>query len=50
MADINLFSLSDGVKELPSKSVTLEKDLQNIIEQNMIAFFGITFLKSEFSN
>ena len=48
MADINLFSLTGEVSELPSKSVSLEKELQTLIEQNMIAFFGITFLKSEF--
>lgn len=48
MADIKLFSIVDGVSELPSKSVALEKELQTIIEQNMIAFLGITFLKSEF--
>jgi len=48
MAEINLFSLADGVTELPSKSVALEKELQTIIEQNMVTFFGITFLKSEF--
>jgi predicted transport protein len=48
MADIKLFSISDGVTELPSKSVALEKELQTLIEKNMTVFFGITFLKSEF--
>ena len=48
MADVNLFSLINGVSELPSKSVALEKELQTLIEQNMSTFFGITFLKSEF--
>lgn len=48
MADIKLFSLSNGVNELPSTSVTLEKELQTVIEQNMNTFFGVTFLKSEF--
>ena len=48
MADINLFSIDNGVIELPSKSVALEKELQTLIEQNMTIFFGITFLKSEF--
>jgi Uncharacterized conserved protein len=48
MAEINLFSLTNGVSELPSKSVALEKELQTLIEQNMSSFFGITFLKSEF--
>ena len=49
MADIKLFSLSDGVNELPSTSVTLEKELQMVIEQNMTTFFGVTFLKSEYA-
>jgi len=48
MADIKLFSIKNSVTELPSKSVALEKELQTLIEQNMSAFFGITFLKSEF--
>ena len=49
MADIKLFSLSDRVSELPSTSVTLEKELQTIIENNMSTFFGVTFLKSEYA-
>jgi predicted transport protein len=48
MTDIKLFSLSSKVSELPSTSVTFEKELQTLIEQNMATFFGITFLKSEF--
>jgi len=48
MAEIKLFSLSGAVSELPSTSVTLERELQNIIEQNMEKFFGVRFLKSEF--
>ncbi len=48
MADIKLFTLVNGVQELPSSSVGLEKELQNIIEKNMETFFGVTFLKSEF--
>ena len=47
MADIKLFSLTDGVTELPAASVTLERDLQTLIERNMQTFFGVTFLKSE---
>lgn len=47
MPDIKLFSLLNGVKELPSTSVSLEKELQTLIEQNMELFFGVTFLKSE---
>lgn len=49
MADIKLFSTSSGVAELPSSSVVLEKELQILIEQNMPAFFGVTFLKSEYA-
>ena len=49
MADIKLFSLSDGVSEIPSSSVALEKELQTVIERNMFAFFGVTFLKSEYA-
>ena len=48
MADIKLFSLADGVNELPSTSVALEKELQTVIEQNMDTLFGVTFLKSEY--
>lgn len=48
MADIKLFSIKNGVKELESKTVNLEKELQIIIENNMETFFGVTFLKSEF--
>ena len=49
VSDIKLFSLSNGVKELPSVSVGLERELQTIIEQNMVPFFGVTFLKSEYA-
>jgi len=48
MAEIKLFSVQNGVSELPSTSVTLEKELQILIENNMPTFFGVTFLKSEF--
>lgn len=49
MADIKLFSISSGVTELLATSVTLEKELQILIEKNMSTFFGVTFLKSEYS-
>ena len=49
MAEIKLFSISKGVYELPSSSVVLEKELQILIEQNMPDFFGVTFLRSEYS-
>ena len=49
MTDIKLFSILNGVNELPSTSVAFEKELQTIVEQNMVTFFGIRFLKSEHS-
>lgn len=48
MADIKLFSIKDGVKELESKTVNLEKELQNLIENNMETFFGVRFLQTEY--
>ena len=38
----------DEVKELIPSTVTLEKELQNLIEQNMKLFFGVRFLESEY--
>ena len=48
MADIKLFNINGQVEELQSKQVTLEKELQQILEENMNTFFGVTFLKSEY--
>lgn len=48
MADIKLYDINVQVKELPSKQVTIEKDLQRLLEENMFTFFGVTFLKSEY--
>lgn len=48
MADLKLFSIKGKVEELPSKQVTLEKELQKLLEENMLTFFGVTFLKSEY--
>lgn len=48
MPDINLFSLANGIAELTSYAVPLERELQTLIEQNMQTFFGVTFLKSEY--
>lgn len=49
MSDIKIFSLNGGVRELVPGAVALEKELQTLIEKNMPAFFGVNFLKSEFS-
>lgn len=48
MADIKLFHISGTVSELQSGNVTLEKELQTVIENNMETFFGVTFLASEY--
>ena len=48
MADIKMFKINGVVEELPSKQVTLEKELQKLLEDNMYTFFGVTFLKSEY--
>lgn len=48
MADFKLFSIKNGVSELPSVQVALEKELQILLEKNMTTFFGVTFLRSEY--
>lgn len=48
MADIKLFNINGKIEELPSGNVTLEKDLQTVIENNMPNFFGVTFLATEY--
>jgi predicted transport protein len=49
MGDLKLFKIKNGVKELVGTSVAIEKSIQTLIENNMEAFFGITFLASEYS-
>ena len=48
MADIKLYDIKGQVKEMPSKQVAIEKDVQRLLEENMFIFFGVTFLKSEY--
>lgn len=48
MADIKLFNIKGKVEEYQSGTVTLEKELQNVIENNMETFFGVKFLASEY--
>lgn len=48
MADIKLFNIDGKVKEYQSGTVTLEKELQTVIENNMETFFGVTFLATEY--
>ena len=49
MSDLKLFKTTNGVKQLSSTQVSLEKELQNLIEKNMEVFFGVRFLKSEYT-
>ena len=48
MSEIKLFSIKNDVKQLIPSEVLLEKELQNLIEDNMEKFFGVWFLKSEY--
>ena len=41
MSDIKLFQLEESVKELSAAQVSVEKELQSLIEDNMELFFGI---------
>lgn len=50
MSEINLYGLKNNkCFELKSETVAIEKELQNLIENNMIEIFGVTFLMSEYS-
>jgi len=50
MGDTKLFKITNNqALQLSSKSVELERSLQNIIEKNMEVFFGVAFLESEYS-
>lgn len=48
MSDIKLFNISGEVEELSGSFVSLERNLQTLIENNMETFFGVTFLKTEY--
>ena len=48
MSDNKLFSIKNDVVELPASQVSLEKELQTLLEKNMQTFFGVTFLRSEY--
>jgi predicted transport protein len=49
MSDIKLFRVQGkNVTELRGQSSTLEKSIQNLIEQHLPTFFGVRFLASEY--
>ena len=50
MTDIKLFSIRAGlVTELAGAAVTIEKELQTLLESNLEVVLGIRFIASEFS-
>lgn len=50
MSDIKLFKLgSNTVSELMSQAARYEKDLQELLEQQMETFLGVSFLATEFT-
>ena len=45
-----LFELKkNNLKEIPEKDFSLEKDIQNVIENNVEELFNIKLVKSEFT-
>ncbi|MBK7380301.1 MAG: DUF91 domain-containing protein [Ignavibacteriales bacterium] len=50
MPDIKLFNISNNnLTELEGKSVTIEKSLQSLIEDNLETLLGVKFLATEYS-
>jgi predicted transport protein len=50
MSDIKLFRISNNtVKEEESRSATVEKSLQSLMERNLEAFLSVRFLDTEYS-
>ncbi len=48
MGEIKIFKTQGQVKELQAKLIDYERNLQHIIENNMLDFFGVHFLQSEY--
>ena len=50
LGDIKLFKLgTESVTELKGQSVSVEKSLQEIMEQHLETFLGVRFLASEYT-
>jgi len=50
MADIKLFRIeAERARELPSRSVAIERSLQQLLEKHLQEFLGVRFLASEYS-
>ena len=48
MSDIKLFRLGADVEELPGSSVSVEKNLQTLLEKHLETFLGVRFLETEY--
>ncbi len=48
MSDFKLFNMKNGVNEIIPTVVSLEREIQSLVENNMEKFFGVRFLKSEY--
>ena len=48
MSEIKLFELGSNTRERTASHVNFEKQLQQVVENNMELFFGVRFLKSEY--
>ena len=48
-SSIQLFRIGDQIEALAGSTVHLEAALQRLIENNMEAFFDISFIASEYS-
>lgn len=50
MPDLKIFSVTDGAAvELPATGVSLERELQILLEKNLESIFGVRYLASEYS-
>jgi predicted transport protein len=51
MAEIKLFNLASNnqARQVKPKSLSLEREIQNIVEKNIEELFGVRFLASEYS-
>ncbi len=50
MTDVRLFNVNNGqAREINKTSIGLEKNIQNLVENNLEEFFSIRFLESEYS-
>lgn len=49
MAEIKLFRYGNEVYELKGTNATIEREIQKVIEDNMFDFFGVNFIRSEWS-